>query len=64
MINDLPHAVHFLQRNVICYAILPGPTEPSLEQLNHVLELLSIDIAQLQAGKFHHTFFASVCDCC
>jgi hypothetical protein len=51
MINDLLRGVRFLQRNIICYTVLPGPSEPSLEQLNHILEPFSLEIAQLQAGK-------------
>jgi hypothetical protein len=49
-INDLMRGVRYLQRNIICYTVLPGPNEPSLEQLNHVLEPLSVEIIALQHG--------------
>ena len=51
MINDLPRGSRFLQRNVVCYAVLPGPHEPSLEQLNHGLEPLCAEISRLHAGQ-------------
>jgi hypothetical protein len=50
-INFLQRGVRYLQRNILCYAVLPGPSEPSLEQLNHILESLIAEVVQLQQGK-------------
>ncbi|KAG1734770.1 hypothetical protein EDD22DRAFT_852445 [Suillus occidentalis] len=37
-INDLPQDQRYLQVNVICAAIMPGPKEPNVQQINHCLE--------------------------
>ncbi|EAU82786.2 hypothetical protein CC1G_10905 [Coprinopsis cinerea okayama7 len=49
-IADLPRELRFLQRNVICTAITPGPNEPTTEQLNHVMELTVRDAMRLKQG--------------
>ncbi|TBU28855.1 hypothetical protein BD311DRAFT_838001 [Dichomitus squalens] len=36
--NNLHRSVRYLQRNVHLLLVIPGPHEPSLEQLNHMLE--------------------------
>ncbi|KAG2335647.1 hypothetical protein BDR05DRAFT_898020, partial [Suillus weaverae] len=41
-INDLPRDQRFLQVNVICAAIMPGPKEPNIQQINHCLEPLTL----------------------
>lgn len=49
-INDLPRDHRFLQVNVICPCVMPGPGEPDAIQLNHVLEPLSSELIQLKSG--------------
>jgi len=44
----------------VCLAMtIPGPREPSLEQLNNVLEPLVVTLEKLYAGNrtFHHLSF-------
>ncbi|TEB20556.1 hypothetical protein FA13DRAFT_1644436 [Coprinellus micaceus] len=48
--NDLPREERFLQTNVICVAITPGPSEPTSKQLNNVMEPMMCDAAQLKNG--------------
>ena len=50
-INDLPRRERFLQHNVICIGIMPGPKEPSLLQMNHCLEPLVNELVILQHGE-------------
>ena len=49
-INDLPRDHRFLQVNVICPCVMPGPGEPDSIQLNHVLEPLVHELIQLKSG--------------
>ncbi|KZT22551.1 hypothetical protein NEOLEDRAFT_1157685 [Neolentinus lepideus HHB14362 ss-1] len=49
-INDLPIREHFLQRNIICTCIMPGPKEPTALQLNHCLEPSTREISALKNG--------------
>ncbi|KAK0229713.1 hypothetical protein EDD85DRAFT_956810 [Armillaria nabsnona] len=49
-INDLKIDQHFLQINVICPSIMPGPKEPSPQQLNHCLEPSIKEMAILKDG--------------
>lgn len=47
--NDLHRSVRFLPQNVWACTI-PGPKEPSLEQLNHILAPLKDDLMSLYTG--------------
>lgn len=51
-INDLPRDQRFLQINVICAAVLPGPKEPNVQQINHCLEPSTKEMMLLQNGNF------------
>ncbi|KAG1849038.1 hypothetical protein F4604DRAFT_1935130 [Suillus subluteus] len=42
--NNLHHAVRYLTQNVHLAMVIPGPKEPSLEQLNHCLEPLCTEL--------------------
>jgi len=53
-INDLPRDQQFLQVNVICAAIMPGPKEPNVQQINHCLEPSSREIMELKNGTFSY----------
>ncbi|RDB19230.1 hypothetical protein Hypma_013499 [Hypsizygus marmoreus] len=48
--NNLHRSVRFLPHNVYLAMTIPGPTEPSLEQLNHILAPLQEGLKQLYAG--------------
>ncbi|KAG0698529.1 hypothetical protein DFH29DRAFT_877950 [Suillus ampliporus] len=47
-INDLPRNQRFLQVNVICAAIMPGPKEPNIQQINHCLEPSTRELMDLK----------------
>jgi hypothetical protein len=49
-INDLPREERYLQRNVICICIAPGPTEPNQRQMEHCLEPATKELALLNKG--------------
>ncbi|KAG2029766.1 hypothetical protein BDR03DRAFT_987545 [Suillus americanus] len=49
-INDLPRDQRFLQVNVICAAIMPGPKEPNIVQINHCLEPSTRELMELKNG--------------
>ncbi|KZT19841.1 hypothetical protein NEOLEDRAFT_1151707 [Neolentinus lepideus HHB14362 ss-1] len=49
-INDLPIHECFLQCNTICPCIMPGPKEPTAEQINHCMEPSMKEIAELKNG--------------
>ncbi|KAG1774897.1 hypothetical protein EV702DRAFT_1237500 [Suillus placidus] len=49
-INDLPRDQRYLQVNVICAAIMPGPKEPNVQQINHCLEPSSREVMELKNG--------------
>ncbi|KAG1725027.1 hypothetical protein EDB19DRAFT_1897829 [Suillus lakei] len=51
-INDLLQDQWYLQVNVICAAIMPGPKEPNLQQINHCLEPSSHEVMELKNGIF------------
>ncbi|TFK59244.1 hypothetical protein BDN72DRAFT_946510 [Pluteus cervinus] len=63
-INNLPRDERFLQMNVICAAITPGPHEPTLEQLNNVLEPVETDLQQLKQGKVDLCPLVCICTYC
>ena len=45
-----PRAKRFLREETFLLAILPGPSEPSLEDLNNVLEIFVPDLKRLYEG--------------
>ncbi|EPQ59179.1 hypothetical protein GLOTRDRAFT_54945, partial [Gloeophyllum trabeum ATCC 11539] len=49
-INDLPIQERFVQRNMLCACIMPGPKEPTAQQLNHCMEPSTKEIAELKKG--------------
>ncbi|KAG1749066.1 uncharacterized protein EDB91DRAFT_1244855 [Suillus paluster] len=49
-INDLPRDQQFLQVNVICAAIMLGPKEPNIVQINHCLEPSTHELMELKNG--------------
>ncbi|KZT18597.1 hypothetical protein NEOLEDRAFT_1159410 [Neolentinus lepideus HHB14362 ss-1] len=55
-INDLPIHERFLQRNMLCSCIMPGPKEPSAQQINHCMEPSTKEIAELQNGEQYLEF--------
>jgi len=50
-IADLPREHRFLQVNVCCPLITPGPHEPTYEQIVNGLELVAKDIVELKSGN-------------
>lgn len=49
-IANNPRAKRFLQEETILLAIIPGPEEPSLEQLNSILEVFVAEAQRLYSG--------------
>ncbi|GBE80043.1 hypothetical protein SCP_0212450 [Sparassis crispa] len=49
-LNNLPRDQRYLQLNVICLAVLPGPGEPNQQQLNHALEPGIKEMIELHKG--------------
>ncbi|KAG2050544.1 hypothetical protein BDR06DRAFT_998615 [Suillus hirtellus] len=49
-INNLPQDQQFLQVNVICAAIMLGPKEPNIVQINHCLEPSTHELMELKNG--------------
>ncbi|KAF8511756.1 hypothetical protein JB92DRAFT_3117700 [Gautieria morchelliformis] len=50
IINN-PRAVRFLEEETILVCVIPGPHEPSLEQINHIIEPFIRDVNTLYGGK-------------
>lgn len=49
---DLDRSVRLLQENIHLATMVPGPKEPSLEQLNHTLEPVVHDMQVLYGGQW------------
>lgn len=47
-----PRAKRFLREETILLAVIPGPNEPSLEQLNSILEIFVLEARQLYSGMY------------
>ncbi|MBW0544648.1 hypothetical protein O181_084363 [Austropuccinia psidii MF-1] len=47
---NLPPSEHHKEENMFLYAIIPGPKEPSLDQMNSILEPLVIELQMLWNG--------------
>lgn len=52
-VADLPRDQRFLQPNVICVGISPGPKEPSAEQMVNFMEPFKRDVCRLKDGVSH-----------
>ncbi len=46
-----PRSKWFLREETFLLAIIPGPDEPSLEQLNAILDIFIPDLLELYNGK-------------
>ena len=49
-VSNNPRSKRFLREETFLLAVLPGPTEPSLEQLNHVLKIFVPELKNLYEG--------------
>ena len=49
-VSNNPHSKRYLREETFLLAILPGPTEPSLEELNHVLDIFVPELKELYEG--------------
>ena len=47
-----PRSKRFLPQETILYCVIPGPQEPTLEQLNHITEPLVEELQALYEGEF------------
>jgi hypothetical protein len=55
--NNLHRSVRYLTKNICLAMTIPGPHEPSLEQLNNVLDPLVESLKNLYAGMNSFAFF-------
>lgn len=46
-----PRGVRFRREETILYCVLPGPTEPTTEQLNSILRPLIAELHKLYRGE-------------
>ncbi|KAH9935806.1 hypothetical protein B0H21DRAFT_878742 [Amylocystis lapponica] len=58
--NNLHRSVRYLQQNIILVTTVPGPKEPSLEQLNYVFAPLVRDMKILGTGTIYLSASLSV----
>ena len=49
-IANLPREIRFKRENMLILGILPGPSEPSLHQINHYLSPIVDELMQLWQG--------------
>ena len=49
--NNLHRSVRFLPHNIHLVTMIPGPKEPSLEQINYVLEPVKDELDLLYIGE-------------
>jgi hypothetical protein len=52
VVNNLPRGIRFLAGDTFLVLLLPGPFEPSKEELNECLEPVIENITKLYEGKF------------
>lgn len=50
VVNNLPRPVRNLRENTFLVCVLPGPHEPSKEQMNSVLGLIQAELEELRNG--------------
>ena len=51
VICNNPRAKRYLREETILVCVIPGPTEPSLEQMNSVIDPMVEDLKKLYGGK-------------
>lgn len=54
-VNNLPRQLRSLRKNTFLLCVIPGPTEPSLEQMNTVTELAVEEVSKLVDGVYFPT---------
>jgi len=55
--NNL-RAIEFLHKEKILICVIPGPSEPSLEEMNYILEPFITEVTSLyQGGSYIITLF-------
>ena len=50
---NLPKDQRFKYKNMYLVGVIPGPSKPSLEQINHVLSLLVLELLEFWKGVFY-----------
>lgn len=50
-VNNLPRHLRSLRENTFLLCVIPGPAEPSLEQMNTVTELVVEELSKLADGE-------------
>ena len=58
ILNFPPH-LRYLFRNMYLAGVIPGPGKPSLDQINHVLSLLVLELLEFWKGVFYSITFTS-----
>ena len=58
ILNFPPH-LRYLFRNMYLAGVIPGPGKPSLDQINHVLSLLVLELLDFWRGIFYTITFAA-----
>lgn len=56
---NFPPALRYLFRNMYLAGVIPGPGKPSLDQINHALSLLVLELLDFWKGVFYTMTFAS-----
>lgn len=62
ILNFPPH-LRFLFRNMYLAGVIPGPGKPSLDQINHALSLLVVELLEFWRGVYYTIIFASQFGC-
>ena len=50
---NLPKEERFKYKNMYLVGVIPGPSKPSLEQINHVLSLLVLELLEFWKGVYY-----------
>ena len=50
---NLPKDQRFKYKNMYLVGVIPGPSKPSLEQINHVLSLLVLELLEFWKGVYY-----------
>ena len=58
VILNFPPALRYLFRNMYLAGVIPGPGKPSLDQINHVLSLVVLELLDFWRGVFYTITFA------
>jgi len=56
---NFPPTLRYLFRNMYLAGVIPGPGKPSLDQINHALSLLVLELLDFWKGVFYTITFAS-----